>query len=81
LPVSGSGLDDLDQARLSDYLLNAIGDSEVPAIGAAWEQRLCGLGFMMMQADGTVICTSACLVLFGRSPRRSLRCGRVLDGL
>ncbi len=73
LPVSGSGLDDLDQARLSDYLLNVIGDSEVPAVAAGWEQRLCGLGFMMMQPDGTAISTIAGLVLFGRSPRRSLR--------
>lgn len=73
LPVSGSSFDDLDQERLKDYLLNVIGDSEVPASGAAWEQRLQGLGFMMIQPDGSAISTIAGLVLFGRSPRRSLR--------
>lgn len=73
LPVSGSGFDDLDQERLKDYLLNVIGDSEVPTSGAAWEQRLQGLGFMMIQPDGSAISTIAGLVLFGRSPRRSLR--------
>lgn len=73
LPVSGSGFGDLDQARLNDYLLDVIGDSEVPASVAGWERRLQGLGFMMMQPDGSALCTIAGLVLFGRSPRRSLR--------
>lgn len=30
LPVSGSSLDELDQARLSDYLLNLVGDLAAP---------------------------------------------------
>lgn len=73
LPVSGSGLDDLDQARLGDYLVNIAGDQMVPQSVADWEQRLTGLGFMAGRPDAQAICTIAGLVLFGRSPRRSLR--------
>lgn len=73
LPVSGSGLDDLDQARLGDYLVNIAGDQMVPQSIADWEQRLTGLGFMAGRPDASAVCTIAGLVLFGRSPRRSLR--------
>lgn len=73
LPVSGSSLDDLDQARLSDYLVNIAGDQMAPQSFDAWEQRLTGLGFMVGRPDGPAACTIAGLVLFGRSPRRCLR--------
>lgn len=73
LPVSGSGLDDLDQARLGDYLVNIAGDQMAPQSAAEWEQRLTGLGFMVGRPDGSAACTIAGLMLFGRSPRRCLR--------
>jgi len=73
LPVSGSNFEDLDQARLTDYLINIAGDQMVPPSVADWEQRLIGLGFMVGRPDGPATCTIAGLVLFGRSPRRCLR--------
>lgn len=73
LPVSGSSLNDLDQARLSDYLVNIAGDQMAPQSAEEWEQRLTGLGFMVDRPDGPAICTIAGLILFGRSPRRCLR--------
>jgi ATP-dependent DNA helicase RecG len=73
LPVSGSDLDDLDQARLRDYLVNVAGDQTAPQSKEDWEQRLTGLGFMLARPDGPAVCTIAGLVLFGRSPRRCLR--------
>lgn len=73
LPVSGSKLDDLDQARLCDYLVNVAGDHVAPQSIEDWEQRLTGLGFMVERPDGPAACTIAGLVLFGRSPRRCLR--------
>jgi len=73
LPVSGSQLDDLDRARLSDYLLNMAGDIILPQCDNEWEQRLIGLGFMIDQPNKPAVCTIAGLVLFGRSPRRFLR--------
>jgi len=73
LPVSGSKLDDLDQARLSDYLVNIADDQMAPQSTEDWEQRLTGLGFMLGRPDGPAVCTIAGLILFGRSPRRCLR--------
>lgn len=73
LPVSGTRLDDLDQARLTDYLVNIAGDESAPGEQASWEQRLTGLGLMTAGQQSSVVCTMAGLVLFGHSPRRSLR--------
>lgn len=73
LPVSGSSLDDLDRARLSDYLVNIAGDQIAPQSTEDWEQRLTGLGFMASRPDGPAVCTIAGLILFGRSPRHCLR--------
>lgn len=74
LPVSGSYLEDLDQSRLTDYLMNIIGDLTPPQSSEEWEQRLKGLGLMVERPDGgSAVCTIAGLVLFGRSPKRSLR--------
>lgn len=73
LPVSGTTLANLDTARLTDYLLNLAGDTETPSTVDDWEQRLTGLGLLAARQDGRPVCTIAGLVLFGRSPRRSLR--------
>lgn len=73
LPVSGTILDNLDQARLADYLVNIAGDLKAPTTAEEWHQRLTGLGLMVERSDGPPVCTIAGLVLFGRNPRRSLR--------
>jgi len=73
LPVSGTSLANLDMARLADYLVNVAGDLEAPTTTADWERRLEGLGLLVAREDGRPVCTIAGLVLFGRSPRRSLR--------
>ena len=73
LPVSGTNLESLDAARLADYLVNIAGDTEPPASAEDWERRLQGLGLLAARDDGRPACTIAGLVLFGRSPRRSLR--------
>ncbi|MCY4187510.1 MAG: putative DNA binding domain-containing protein [Bryobacterales bacterium] len=76
LPVSGSSFSDLSLDRLSHYLANIVGDSELPATKEQWEMRLCGLGFMVAGPHSVPLCTIAGLVLFGRAPRRLLRhCG------
>jgi ATP-dependent DNA helicase RecG len=73
LPVSGADLNALDRARLEDYLLTFAGDRELPATEEAWLRRMVGLGFMT-EVDGRgPACSIAGLVLFGRTPRRSLR--------
>ena len=72
LPVSGSGLADLDMARLSDYLGRVLAD-EVPQDNAAWLRRLCGLGFMTERGHAEPVCTIAGVVLFAHRPRRLLR--------
>ena len=73
LPVSGSGLSDLSLERLSHYLATIVGDDVLPTTEQQWEERLCGLGFMVVRPDGPPLCTIAGLVLFGRAPRRLLR--------
>ena len=73
LPVSGTSLGNLDMTRLADYLVNVAGDLEAPATTDDWERRLEGLGLLIAREDGRPVCTIAGLVLFGRSPRRSLR--------
>ena len=73
LPVSGSGLGDLDKDRLEDYLTGIVGDDEAPSSPARWHERLCGLGFLTERDDGPPVCTIAGLLLFGHKPRRLLR--------
>ena len=73
LPVSGTRLSSLDQARLSDYLVNYAGDDAPPDSEAGWLERLTGLGLMVAQDGSAPVCTIAGLVLFGRWPRHSLR--------
>lgn len=73
LPVSGTALNDLDRARLEDYLLRVVGDPEAPADNGAWHQRLIRLGMMVARDDGEPVCSIAGLVLFGHSPRQKMR--------
>jgi ATP-dependent DNA helicase RecG len=73
LPVSGTTLNDLDRARLEDYLLRVVGDPVAPVHDGAWHQRLLGLGLMVARDDGESVCSIAGLVLFGHSPRQKMR--------
>ena len=73
LPVSGTGIVDLDRARLEDYLLRVVGDPASPPDEDAWHERLIGLGFMVARHDGAPVCSIAGLVLFGHSPRQKMR--------
>ncbi len=73
LPVSGSGLADLSQDRLKEYLLSIVGENKVPSNSEGWHTLLCKLGFMTESETGSPpVCTIAGLVLFGLSPRRLL---------
>ena len=73
MPVSGSGLADLSQDRLKEYLSSIVGDKTIPGRSEDWHTRLCGLGFMTEPERGSPpTCTIAGLVLFGLSPRRLL---------
>ena len=62
LPVSGTGLEDLDMDRLQDYLRHIIQDPETPTDQEAWERRLCGMGFLTERNGGKPVCTLAGLV-------------------
>lgn len=73
LPVSGTGLADLDLERLHDYLGQVLKDPEVPVDGDSWVKRLTRLGFMTERPGGAEVCTIAGIVLFGRRPRWVLR--------
>lgn len=73
LPVSGTGLADLDLERLNDYLGQLLNDPDVPADADAWVKRLSALGFMTERTGGDPVCTIAGVVLFGRRPRWALR--------
>jgi len=73
LPVSGTGLEDLDMDRLQDYLRHIIQDPETPTDQEEWERRLCGMGFLTERNGDKPVCTLSGLVLFGHRPRRVLR--------
>lgn len=72
MPVPGTDLASLDDARLLNYVRDILADPEVPASPEQWQQRLLGLGFLV-EAGNNVCCTIAGLVLFGKAPRRHLR--------
>ena len=72
LPVSGTSFDSLDQSRLTDYILNIIGDSKIPKSESEWETRLKNMGLMLEGEDKRCRCTIAGLVLFGFKPHKSL---------
>jgi ATP-dependent DNA helicase RecG len=73
LPVSGTGLTDLDLERLNDYLAQIRTDPDVPTDSDAWVKRLTGLRFMTGRPDGGPVCTMAGIIPFGRRPRWALR--------
>jgi ATP-dependent DNA helicase RecG len=73
LPVSGTSLKSLDMARLENYLSDILGENELPASEAEWQERLDGLGFMTTDAIGNKVCTIAGITLFGIRPRRFLK--------
>jgi ATP-dependent DNA helicase RecG len=73
LPVSGTGVADLDMERLHDYLAQVLTDPDVPSDTDRWVRRLVALGFMVDVQGGVTVCTIAGVVLFGRRPRRVLR--------
>lgn len=72
MPVPRTDLNSLDDARLTNYIKDILRDPDVPQTADAWQARLLGLGFLT-EAGGTVCCTIAGLVLFGKSPRRFLK--------
>jgi len=71
-PVSGTSFNSLDQARLTDYITNIIGDPTVPKERQEWEIRLKNLGLMADGQDNLCKCTIAGLVLFGYQPHKCL---------
>lgn len=73
MPVPGTSIEALDQAKLQNYIQTVINDPDVPQTPADWQERLLGLGFLVQASTGEVMCTIAGLVLFGIKPRRYLR--------
>jgi ATP-dependent DNA helicase RecG len=73
MPVPGTSMETLDQAKLQNYIQTVINDPDVPQSRADWQERLLGLGFLVQASTGEVMCTIAGLVLFGIKPRRYLR--------
>lgn len=69
MPVPRTDINCLDDARLNNYLKDIIRDPELPNTPAEWQQRLLGLGFITDEG-GTISCTIAGLMLFGKQPRR-----------
>jgi ATP-dependent DNA helicase RecG len=72
MPVPRTDLNSLDDARLTNYIKDILRDPDVPQTAEQWQTRLLGLGFLT-EAAGTVCCTIAGLVLFGKTPRRYLK--------
>lgn len=72
LPVPGTEMKCLDEARLYNYLHDIINDPEIPTSDEAWKNRLLGLGFLVSAGD-RIYCSIAGLVLFGKKPRSYLK--------
>ena len=72
LPVSGTGMDCLDRARLQNYLDDIFRDPDVPNTILEWEASLLARNFLT-KANDRLCCTVAGLVLFGKTPRRYLK--------
>ncbi len=72
MPVSRTDITSLDDARLLNYLRDILRDPEIPSTPDEWQARLLGLGFLT-EVAGSICCTIAGLVLFGKSPRRYLK--------
>lgn len=72
MPVPRTDISCLDDARLMNYVKDILRDPDVPKSPEEWQARLLGLSFLT-EAAGSVCCTIAGLVLFGKSPRRYLK--------
>jgi ATP-dependent DNA helicase RecG len=72
MPVPRTDMNSLDDARLLNYLRDILRDPEIPSTPEQWQARLLALGFLTETA-GTMCCTIAGMVLFGKSPRRYLK--------
>ena len=72
MPVPRTDIGSLDEVRLTNYLKDILRDPDVPKTPEEWQTRLLGLSFLT-EAAGSVCCTIAGLVLFGKSPRRYLK--------
>lgn len=72
MPVPGTNMKCLDEARLQNYLKDIIADPDIPQKTTEWESRLLGLGFLEEVGD-SVCCSIAGLILFGKSPRSYLK--------
>lgn len=72
MPVPGTDLRCLDEARLQNYLRDIIRDPDLPTSPSEWESRLLSLGFLTAAGE-KIYCSIAGLLLFGKSPRRYLK--------
>lgn len=72
MPVPRTDISCLDEARLTNYIKDILQDPDLPVTAEQWQDRLLGLGFLT-EAAGTICCTVAGLVLFGKRPRRFLK--------
>ncbi len=72
MPVPRTDIRSLDEARLANYIKDILRDPDVPKTPEEWQTRLLALSFLT-EAGGSVYCTIAGLVLFGKSPRRYLK--------
>lgn len=73
LPVSGSSIKSLDLERIKEYLKNIFREPNIPTSEEEWVHRLLDLGFLTDNNGSSPVCTTAGILLFGRSPRRYLR--------
>jgi ATP-dependent DNA helicase RecG len=72
MPVPRTDMSCLDEVRLTNYLKDILRDPDIPNSPETWQARLLALGFLI-EAAGTICCTIAGLVLFGKNPRRYLK--------
>jgi ATP-dependent DNA helicase RecG len=72
LPVSGAVISSFDLSRVQDYLVNFVGEINIPQSPDEWERRLCDFGFMVETDYGNRLGTIAGVVLFAHRPRRLL---------
>ncbi|WP_044409581.1 RNA-binding domain-containing protein [Thiomicrospira microaerophila] len=72
MPVPRTDRRCLDEARLLNYVRDVLQDPDIPNTAEQWQARLLGMGFLT-EAAGSVCCTIAGLVLFGKNPRRYLK--------
>lgn len=72
LPVPGTTLKSLDLVRFEYYLSHVIHDVSLPSKDQEWIDRLTGLGLMAEDGWGSIVCTIAGLVCFGKNPSKYL---------